>query len=106
MATENILMYCVKHGGDRQTLHEAIRRHSVAVGKAIKLEGADNDLLDRIAADPAFGLDRATVDEIIRTSNFTGIAPEQVTDYLREVRAVLAENADVLAETSDAQVTV
>lgn len=106
MATENILMYCVKHGGDRQTLHEAIRRHSVAVGKAIKQEGADNDLLDRIAADPAFGLDRATVDEIIRTSNFTGIAPEQVTDYLREVRAVLAENADVLAEASDAQVNV
>lgn len=106
MATENILMYCVKQGGDRQTLHEAIRRHSVAVGKAIKQEGADNDLLDRIAADPIFGLDRATVDEIIRTSNFTGIASEQVTDYLRDVRALLAENADILAERSDSQVHV
>ena len=106
MATENILMYCVKHGGDRQTLHEAIRRHSVAVGKAIKLEGADNDLLDRIAADPVFGIDRKTVDEIIRTSNFTGIASEQVTDYLVTVRAMLAENAEVLAKASEAQVNV
>lgn len=106
MATENILMYCVKHGGDRQTLHEAIRMHSVAVGRAIKLEGADNDLLDRIAADPVFGLDRATVDEIIRTSNFTGIASEQVRDYLIEVRALLAENADVLAAGTEAQVNV
>ncbi len=106
MATENILMYCVKHGGDRQTLHEAIRRHSVAVGKAIKQEGADNDLLDRIAADPAFGIDRKTVDEIIRTSNFTGIAAEQVRDYLTEVREMLADNAEVLAGRAESQVNV
>ena len=106
MATENILMYCVKHGGDRQTLHEAIRRHSVAVGKAIKQEGADNDLLDRIAADPAFGIDRKTVDEIIRTSNFTGIAAEQVRDYLTEVREMLAGNAEVLAGKAESQVNV
>ena len=106
MATENILMYCVKHGGDRQTLHEAIRRHSVAVGKAIKQEGADNDLLDRIAADPAFGIDRKTVDEIIRTSNFTGIAAEQVRDYLTEVREMLADNAEVLAGKAESQVNV
>lgn len=106
MATENILMYCVKQGGDRQTLHEAIRRHSVAVGKAVKQEGADNDLLDRIAADPVFGLDRATVDEIIRTSNFTGLASEQVTDYLREVRALLADNADVLAGQAESRINV
>ena len=106
MATENILMYCVKHGGDRQTLHEAIRRHSVAVGKAIKQEGADNDLLDRIAADPAFGIDRKTVDEIIRTGNFTGIAAEQVRDYLTEVREMLADNAEVLAGKAESQVNV
>ena len=106
MATENILMYCVKHGGDRQTLHEAIRRHSVAVGKAIKQDGADNDLLDRIAADPAFGIDRKTVDEIIRTSNFTGIAAEQVRDYLTEVREMLADNAEVLAGKAESQVNV
>ena len=106
MATENILMYCVKHGGDRQTLHEAIRRHSVAVGKAIKQEGADNNLLDRIAADPAFGIDRKTVDEIIRTGNFTGIAAEQVRDYLTEVREMLADNAEVLAGKAESQVNV
>ncbi len=65
MATENILMECVKRGGDRQTLHEAIRRHAVAAGKAVKQDGADNDLLDRIAADPVFGLTRADIDAII-----------------------------------------
>ncbi len=106
MATENILMYCVKHGGDRQTLHEAIRKHSVAVGKAIKQDGADNDLLDRIASDAIFGLDRATIDEIIRTSNFTGIASEQVSDYLVEVRKMLSENADILSDKAESQVNV
>ena len=103
MATENILMHCVMKGGDRQTLHEAIRRHSVAAGKAIKQDGADNDLLDRIAADPVFSLTRA---EIIAKSNFTGLAAEQTEDYLAEVRAVLAENADMLSDRPDATVNV
>ena len=106
MATENILMHCVMKGGDRQTLHEAIRRHSVAAGKAIKQDGADNDLLDRIAADPVFSLTRAEIDEIIAKSNFTGLAAEQTEDYLAEVRAVLAENADMLSDRPDATVNV
>lgn len=106
MATENILMHCVKAGGDRQTLHEAIRRHSVAAGKAIKQEGADNDLLDRIAADPIFGLSRADIDEIIKNSCFTGLATMQTEDYIREVRKVLAANSDMLAEKAEATVNV
>ena len=65
MATENILMHCVKNGGDRQLLHEAIRSHSVAAGLAVKQEGKCNDLLDRIANDPEFGLTRADIDKII-----------------------------------------
>ena len=106
MATENILMHCVMKGGDRQTLHEAIRRHSVAAGKAIKQDGADNDLLDRIATDPVFSLTRAEIDEIIAKSNFTGLAAEQTEDYLAEVRAVLAENTDMLSDRPDATVNV
>lgn len=92
MATENILMHCVKMGGDRQALHEAIRRHSVAAGKAIKQDGIDNDLLDRIADDKLFGLTRADIDAIIKNSSFTGRAAEQTEEYLKEVRAVLSEN--------------
>ena len=84
MATEDILMYCVKNGGDRQTLHEAIRRHSVAAGLAVKEQGADNDLLARIAADPA----------------------EQTEDYLKTVRALLRENAAFLGERERGDINV
>lgn len=105
MATENILMYCVKKGGDRQTLHEAIRRHAVAAGKAVKQDGADNDLLCRIAADPIFGLDRAAIDAIINESVFTGCAARQTEDYIAEVRRVLSENRASLG-TVDAGINV
>ena len=106
MATENILMHCTKAGGDRQTLHEAIRRHSVAAGKAIKQDGADNDLLDRIAADPIFGLSRSDIDEIIKNSCFTGLATMQTEDFLSQVRDVLEKNSALLAEKTDATVNV
>jgi adenylosuccinate lyase len=109
MATENILMECVKRGGDRQTLHEAIRRHSVAAGKAVKQDGADNDLLDRIAADPVFGLTRGDIDAIIAAGRFTGLAEEQTRSYAAAVRAALAANpawAAALAAPDDSKVTV
>ena len=106
MATENILMHCVKAGGDRQVLHEAIRRHSVAAGKAVKLEGVENDLLDRIAADPVFGLDRAAIDEIVKNGHFTGMAKEQTEDYLMKVRQVLRENAADLEQPLETAVRV
>ena len=106
MATENILMYCVKMGGDRQTLHEAIRRHSVAAGKAVKLEGCSNDLLDRIAADPVFELDRAQIDRIIEESSLTGRAAEQTEEYLAVVRETLAQNADAFDENYNAEINV
>lgn len=109
MATENILMECVKRGGDRQALHEVIRQHSVAAGRAVKLDGADNDLLDRIAADPAFGLSRADIDEILSTSSFTGLAADQTHAYVAEVRAALASNpvwTAVLSAPDDSEVHV
>ena len=109
MATENILMECVKRGGDRQILHEAIRRHAVAAGKAVKQDGADNDLLDRIAADPVFGLTRADIDAIIAAGHFTGLAPEQTRAYVAAVRAALAADptrAAALATPDDTKVLV
>ena len=106
MATENILMYCVKKGGDRQTLHEAIRRHSVAAGKAVKQDGADNDLLDRIAADPVFHITREEIDQILREGGFTGRACQQTEEYLTEVRAVLADNASVLQDQVRTEIDV
>lgn len=99
LLTENILMWCVKHGGDRQTLHEAIRRHAVAAGLAVKNEGRDNDLLERILADPAFGVNRETIAQIVRESNITGRAAEQTAEYLATVRSVLADNAGAYGAT-------
>ena len=85
LATENILMYCVKEkGGDRQALHEAIRQHSVAAGKEVKLNGGSNDLLERILADPTFGLTRDELDKLVDPHAFTGMAVHQTETFLRE----------------------
>ena len=85
LATENILMYCVKEkGGDRQALHEAIRQHSVAAGKEVKLNGGSNDLLARILADPTFGLTRDELDKLVDPHAFTGMAVHQTETFLRE----------------------
>lgn len=93
MATENILMYCVEKGGDRQTLHEAIRLHSVAAAKAVKECGADNDVLDRIAADPAFDITRDELDRIL-SEGFCGCAANQTERFVENcVKPVLAANA-------------
>jgi len=82
MATENLMMRSVKRGGDRQDLHERVRRHSVAAGTRIEQEGLPSGLLDRIAADDAFGVSRAELEEELRPERFVGRAPEQVDDFL------------------------
>lgn len=94
MATENILMYCVKEkGGDRQELHEAIRKHSVVAAAVVKEEGGDNDLLSRILNDPVFKLTQAELDSIMDVRLFVGRAKEQTEEYLAEVvRPLLAKN--------------
>ncbi len=83
MATENILMDAVKRGGDRQQLHERIRVHSMAAARIIKEDGGENDLLDRIAADPAFGVTRKELDKTVSPERFVGMAPRQTEDFLR-----------------------
>ena len=91
MSTENILMYCVKNkGGDRQALHEAIRRHSVAAAEQVKLYGRDNDLLERIKADPAFSLTDEEMAQLTDPATFTGMAERQCETFLRDtVKPVL-----------------
>jgi adenylosuccinate lyase len=83
MATENILMAAVAAGGDRQDLHERIRRHSQAAAAMVKQEGVPNDLLDRLAADPAFA--KVNLDAALDPQKFVGRAPEQVDEFLAEV---------------------
>ena len=83
--------------------------HAVAAGKAVKQDGADNDLLDRIAADPVFGLTRADIDAIIAAGHFTGLAPEPTRAYVAAVRAALAADptrAAALATPDDTKVLV
>ena len=91
MATENILMESVKRGGDRQALHEALRVHSHAAAAKVKLEGGQNDLLDRIAADPRFPLTRAEIDAMLSPEAFIGRAPSQVTAFLKDVAQPLID---------------
>ncbi|CAE7504617.1 ADSL [Symbiodinium microadriaticum] len=84
MATEVILMQCVKAGGDRQILHEAIRTHSMEAGRRVKEEGAGNDLLERIARDPLFVAVHDSLGSLLDPSLFVGRAPQQVTEFLEE----------------------
>jgi len=99
MATENIMMDCVKKGGDRQIIHEAIRRHSVAAGRQIKEEGQPNDLLERIAADPLFNISLPELCILLNPENFTGRAKEQTTDFLQNhVNPILARFAGDLPD--------
>ena len=85
MATENIMMEAVKKGGDRQELHEKIRQHSLAAAKRIKEDGLENDLLERIAADPDFGLDLHEIKGLLKPENYVGRAPKQTEEYLTNI---------------------
>lgn len=105
MATENIMMDAVKAGGDRQELHEKIRQHSMAAGRKIKEEGGANDLVDRIAADPAFGMNREQITALMEPKNFTGCAEEQTERFLTdEVSPVLEKYKDRLGLEADINV--
>lgn len=102
MATENIMMDAVKAGGDRQELHEKIRVHSMAAGKVVKEEGKENDLLERIAADPSFGMTIEQLEAIMEPKNFVGRAPQQTEEFVKEViQPILEENKDLLGLTAE-----
>lgn len=84
MATENILMAAVKRGGDRQELHERIRLHSMEAARMVKEEGLQNDLMERIASDDAFGLSLVELKNVLDPALYTGRAPEQVVEFVEE----------------------
>lgn len=103
MATENILMYCVRHkGGDRQVLHEAIRQHAVQAAQQVKLYGKDNDLLQRIKADPVFSLTEEELSALTDPATFTGMAERQCEKFLAEqVKPILEKYSGSLGVSAD-----
>ncbi len=102
MATENIMMDAVKAGGDRQELHEAIREHSMEAGRQVKMEGRENDLLERIRKDPRFSITDEQIETILDPSKYVGRAPAQTEEFFRDyIDPILArhpEIADIHAE--------
>ncbi|MBQ9866967.1 MAG: adenylosuccinate lyase [Lachnospiraceae bacterium] len=97
MATENLMMDAVKAGGDRQEMHEEVRRLSMEAGKHIKQEGKDNDLLDLIAADPKFNTTKEALEAKMNPADYVGRSPRQVEVYLRDfVQPVLDANKELL----------
>ena len=105
MATENIMMDAVKEGGNRQELHEKIRQLSMQAGKTVKEEGKDNNLVDLIAADPAFGLTKEQIEANLKPELYVGRAPRQVEVFLRDVvRPVLDAHKEELGVTAEINV--
>lgn len=99
MATENIIMESVKKGGDRQILHEAIRVHSMEAGKTVKIEGKENDLLDRIKADPIFNLSETDMNSLLNPKDYVGRSPEQVVAFIRdEVTPIREKHKEILGK--------
>lgn len=97
MATENIMMDCVKRGGDRQELHERIRVHSMEAARRVKQGDGVNDLLERIAGDPLFGVTLRQLEDMLNPSAYMGRAPEQTDEFLKEqVGPVLERYKDIL----------
>ena len=105
MATENIMMDAVKAGGDRQELHERIRELSMEAGKNVKVEGKENNLLELIAADPAFNMTLEDLQKTMEPSKYTGRAEVQVNAFLKNVvQPVLDDNKEILGMTAEINV--
>lgn len=105
MATENILMECVKAGGNRQELHEKIRVLSMQAGKSVKEEGKENDLLEFIQADEAFKAVHGKLGEILDAKKFIGRAPMQTVEFIeQEINPILKKHSDMLGESGVVEV--
>ena len=105
MATENIMMECVKAGGNRQALHERIRVLSMEAGKKVKEEGRENNLIELIEKDEMFRAVWNRMDEILDAKKFIGRAPSQTVEFIRnEIDPILEENRAVLGEKGNVQI--
>ncbi len=101
MASENIMMQAVEKGGNRQELHEQLRLHAIAAGKMVKEEGLPNDMIERIIADPAFGLSLEDVQESLVPELYVGRSPEQVTEFIAEVlQPIFDANPDAMGQNA------
>ena len=99
MASENIMMQAVEKGGNRQELHERLRQHAIAAGKQVKEEGLPNDMVDRVAADPAFGLTKGEIVAGLVPENFVGRAPQQVEEFIANVlQPIFDANPDAVEQ--------
>ena len=105
MASENIMMQAVEKGGNRQELHERLRQHAIAAGKQVKEEGLPNDMVDRIAADPAFGLTREEIVAGLVPENFVGRAPQQVEEFIAHIlKPIFDANPDAVEQHANLSV--
>ena len=105
MATENIMMACVKAGGNRQELHERIRVLSMEAGKNVKVEGGENNLIDLIKKDEMFKPVWDSIDEILDAKNFIGRAPSQTVEFIEnEIQPILNKHADLLGAKGDVRI--
>lgn len=105
MATENIMMDAVKRGGNRQELHEKIREYSMIAGEQVKKYGNENNLVELIACDSAFGMTREEIEALLDPKNFVGRAPEQTAEFLAEqIQPILDANKDILGVKAEINV--
>ena len=105
MATENIMMGCVKAGGNRQELHERIRVLSMEAGKNVKVEGGENNLIDLIKQDEMFKPVWDQIDDILDAKKFIGRAPGQTVAFIEnEIDPILEKHAHLLGEKGDVRV--
>jgi adenylosuccinate lyase len=101
MATEELIVRAVQAGGDRQAAHEIIRQHSIAAARALKDGAASNDMLERLAADPAFGIPMDDLRGVIDARRYVGRAPQQVDEFLTEVVEPLLSGRSLSTDTPD-----
>lgn len=105
MATENIIMACVKAGGNRQDLHERIRVLSMEAGRHVKVEGLENNLIDLIKQDELFKPVWSQLDDILDAKKFIGRAPSQVCEFIEnEIDSILNKHAEFLGEKGDVRI--
>ena len=105
MATEYIIMEEVKAGGDRQEIHETIRQHSMEASKKVKIEGKDNDLIERIMSDSSLKMDKSKISEVLDPKNFIGFAPIQTEEFVNnEVQPILDKYKYLIGLEADLKV--
>lgn len=105
MATEYIIMEEVKAGGDRQEIHEIIRVHSMKASKKVKMEGKDNDLIERIMQDSSLKMDKSKISEVLDPKNFIGFAPIQAEEFIKnEAQPILDKYSDLIGLEADLKV--